>query len=67
MPGQLFVNPIKTGEFAEGSKVAAMMGGLGRTVNGSYAEYTQATNVVPIQTEMAWEDLAVIPESYAIA
>jgi NADPH2:quinone reductase len=57
------------GEFAEGSKVAALMGGLGRTINGSYAEYTcpPATNVVPIETELSWEDFAVIPESYATA
>src|SRR5262249_52695124 len=27
------------GEFAPGTKVAALMGGLGRTINGSYAEY----------------------------
>ncbi|MGA7872434.1 MAG: hypothetical protein WCA22_16230 [Candidatus Binatus sp.] len=27
------------GEFAVGTKVAALMGGLGRTINGSYAEY----------------------------
>jgi NADPH:quinone reductase len=27
------------GEFTEGTKVAALMGGLGRTINGSYAEY----------------------------
>src|SRR5262249_21373724 len=35
------------GEFAPGTKVAALMGGLGRTINGSYAEYTCApvTNV----------------------
>src|SRR6266850_4690818 len=35
------------GEFASGTKVAALMGGLGRTINGSYAEYTRApiTNV----------------------
>jgi NADPH:quinone reductase-like Zn-dependent oxidoreductase len=34
------------GEFAVGTKVAAFMGGLGRTINGSYAEYTcpPATN-----------------------
>ena len=30
------------GEFAAGTKVAALMGGLGRTINGSYAEYTRA-------------------------
>src|SRR5258707_9097720 len=57
------------GEFAAGTKVAAFMGGLGRTINGSYAEYTcpPATNVVPIKTDLSWEDFAVIPESYATA
>src|SRR5215813_10609831 len=57
------------GEFAIGTKVAAFMGGLGRTINGSYAEYTcpPATNVVPINTDLAWEEFAVIPESYATA
>ena len=57
------------GEFAAGTKVAAFMGGLGRTINGSYAEYTcpPATNVVPIKTDLPWEDFAVIPESYATA
>jgi NADPH2:quinone reductase len=37
------------GELAVGTKVAAFMGGLGRTINGSYAEYTcpPATNVYP--------------------
>jgi NADPH:quinone reductase-like Zn-dependent oxidoreductase len=56
-------------QFAVGTKVAALMGGLGRTINGSYAEYTcpPVTNVVPIETEMSWEDFAVIPESYATA
>src|SRR3954467_3833209 len=28
------------GEFAEGRQVAAMMGGMGRTFDGGYAEYT---------------------------
>jgi NADPH:quinone reductase len=42
------------------------MGGLGRTINGSYAEYTcpRATN---IKTDLSWEEFAVIPESYATA
>jgi NADPH:quinone reductase len=30
------------GEFAIGTKAAALMGGLGRTINGSYAEFTRA-------------------------
>src|SRR5215472_1985763 len=66
------VGLVKTcpgGEFAPGTKVAAFMGGMGRTINGSYAEYTcpPATNVVPIETGLSWEEFAVIPESYATA
>ena len=30
------------GELPVGAKVAALMGGMGRTINGSYAEYTRA-------------------------
>lgn len=58
-----------TGAFPEGAKVAAIMGGLGRTRNGSYAEYTcaPATNVVPLKSSLSWADLAAIPESYATA
>jgi NADPH:quinone reductase len=57
------------GEFVPGTKVAALMGGLGRTINGSYAEYTRApvTNVAPIESALPWEDLAALPESYATA
>ena len=57
------------GEFAVGTKVAALMGGMGRTINGSYAEYTRppATNVAQIGSDLLWEDLAAIPESYATA
>jgi len=57
------------GQFAAGTKVAALMGGLGRTLNGTYAEYTSAplTNVVPIESTLPWEELAAIPESYATA
>ncbi|TMA97407.1 MAG: zinc-binding dehydrogenase [Deltaproteobacteria bacterium] len=57
------------GEFSVGSKVAALMGGLGRTINGSYAEYTRAlaTGVALIESNLPWEELAAIPESYATA
>ena len=57
------------GEFAVGTKVAALMGGLGRTINGSYAEYTRApvTNVASIESDLPWEELAAIPESYCTA
>ena len=57
------------GEFQPGDKVAAFMGGMGRTINGSYAERTlvPATNVVKITTGLSWEEFAVVPESYATA
>ena len=57
------------GEFPVGTQVAALMGGLGRTINGSYAEYTRApvTNVASIESDLPWEELAAIPESYATA
>jgi NADPH2:quinone reductase len=63
------VHSCPGGEFAVGTKVAALMGGLGRTINGSYAEYTRApvSNVVAIESDLSWEDLAAIPESYATA
>src|SRR5438477_1587185 len=40
------------GTLPTGSTVAALMGGLGRTRNGSYAEYVTApaSNVVPLET-----------------
>jgi NADPH:quinone reductase-like Zn-dependent oxidoreductase len=57
------------GELPVGAKVAAFMGGMGRTINGSYAEYTcpPVTNVIPVKTELSWADFAVLPESYATA
>jgi NADPH:quinone reductase-like Zn-dependent oxidoreductase len=57
------------GEFPVGAKVAALMGGLGRTINGSYAEFTRAPvgNVALIESDLPWAELAAIPESYATA
>src|SRR5467141_821395 len=57
------------GEFPIGAKVAALMGGLGRTINGSYAEYTRApvSNVALIEADLPWAQLAAIPETYATA
>jgi NADPH:quinone reductase len=57
------------GHLAKGQKVVALMGGMGRTINGSYAELTcvPATNVVPVNTSLRWAELAALPESYATA
>jgi len=59
----------KTGRYARGQKVAAIMGGMGRSRNGSYAEYTcvPAANVFSVKTSLDWGDFAAIPESYATA
>jgi NADPH:quinone reductase len=57
------------GRLIAGQKVVAFMGGMGRVINGSYAELTSvpASNVLPVKTELPWEALAAIPESYATA
>jgi NADPH:quinone reductase-like Zn-dependent oxidoreductase len=58
-----------SGRLARGRRVAAIMGGMGRTIDGSYAEYVRApaTNVVPLDGALGWAALAAIPESYATA
>src|SRR4029079_1061353 len=63
------VDSCPGGEFPVGAKVAALMGGLGRTINGSYAEYTRvrAANVAPIGSDLPWSQLAALPETYATA
>lgn len=47
-----------------GQKVATMMGGLGRTIDGSYAEYTvvDAANTIPFDTELGWDIVGALPE-----
>jgi NADPH:quinone reductase-like Zn-dependent oxidoreductase len=63
------VSEDPSGRLPAGQKVTALMGGLGRTINGSYAEYTcaPATNVVSLASPLSWEELAAVPESYATA
>ena len=55
-----------SGEFKEGDVVATAMGGLGRIMDGGYAEYTcpPAKNVVRIgETHgLGWEVLGAVPE-----
>src|SRR3954464_14882801 len=63
------VDACPGGEFPVGAKVAALMGGLGRTINGSYAEYTRVrvANVASIDSDLPWSQLAALPETYATA
>src|SRR3954463_6108666 len=52
------------GEFEEGQQVAAMMGGMGRSFDGGYAEFTSvpAAQVIPFRSELDWATLGAIPE-----
>ena len=52
------------GEYPVGQKVVAMMGGMGRTFDGGYAEYTRvpAAQVIPFDSELDWATLGAIPE-----
>lgn len=58
-----------SGQFAEGAVVIAILGGMGRTRNGSYAELVTvpATNVVAVDSDLSWAELVAIPEVYATA
>lgn len=57
------------GRFRPGQKIVTLMGGMGRTINGSYAQFTRvpAANVVAIESTLPWASLAAVPESYATA
>jgi len=52
------------GELEPGQQVVAMMGGMGRTFDGGYAEYTcvPAAQVIPFRSELPWEVLGGVPE-----
>jgi len=52
------------GEFEVGQQVAALMGGMGRTFDGGYAQYTSvpASQVIPFHSELDWATLGAIPE-----
>jgi len=47
-----------------GTIVAAIMGGMGREFDGSYAEYTLVPHecIFAIRTQLPWEKLAALPE-----
>lgn len=52
-----------------GQKVVSIMGKMGRAFDGSYAEYTLLPNaqIYPVTTNLPWQDLAAIPETYYTA
>ena len=56
----------KSGQFRTGQKVITAMGGLMLARHGSYAEFViaPASNVLAIETQLPWEELAALPEAY---
>lgn len=52
------------GELAVGQQVMAMMGGMGRVVDGGYAEYTcvPVRQVLPFASDLDWATLGAVPE-----
>jgi len=61
-------DPSDTG-FKKGQKVIALMGGMGRSFNGSYAEYAliPKNHIFAVSSDMPWEELGAIPETFFTA
>lgn len=55
--------------FSKGQRVVALMGGMGRSFDGSYAEYTlvPSKNVFSVNSTFKWDELGAIPETYFTA
>ena len=62
------VDPGDT-RFMKGQKICALMGGMGRSFNGSYAEYAllPEDHVFSINIDLPWEASAAVPETYFTA
>lgn len=54
---------------SQGDKVVALMGGMGRSFNGSYEEYAllPRDHVFSVSANLDWTELAAIPETYFTA
>jgi NADPH:quinone reductase-like Zn-dependent oxidoreductase len=65
--GEVDLDP--SGTLPTGQCVAAVCGGMGRSRNGSYAEYVVAprSNIFVLDPVLPWADLAALPESYSTA
>ena len=52
------------GEFEQGQIVATVMGGMGRSFDGGYAEYTvvPANQMQAVRTQLSWARLGALPE-----
>lgn len=52
------------GELAVGTQVVTMMGGMGRTIDGGYAEMVKvpASQVIPFRSDLPWDVVGAVPE-----
>ena len=52
-----------------GQKVATMMGGMGRSFDGAYAEYTVVPEkqIIPFETDLPWHVVGALPEMFQTA
>jgi len=57
------------GDLAPGQQVATLMGGMGRALDGGYAEYTVVprSQVIPFTSELAWDVIGAVPETLQTA
>ncbi len=57
------------GLLPRGQRVAAMMGGMGRTFDGGYAEYTVVPRscVIPFDSDLPWAVIGAVPETLQTA
>ena len=62
------VDPSDSG-FLAGQKAVALMGGMGRSFHGSYAEYAllPAHHVFAVESKLSWAQMAAVPETYFTA
>ena len=57
------------GRLPVGQQVISIMGEMGRAFDGGYAEYALLPNhqIYPVTTDLPWETLAALPETYYTA
>ncbi len=56
-------------DLSPGQQVVAMMGGMGRTFDGGYAEYTVVprSQVIPFRSDLPWRVIGAVPETLQTA
>jgi len=63
------VDAAPDGDLAVGQQVATLMGGMGRTFDGGYAEYTVVPRgqVIPFTSDLPWDVIGAVPETLQTA